>query len=84
VSARQAARGRHEAVSPPAKDVSDKVLSAIDLGAQRIAIKGHQFRIRLLEIKPGGIVPWHSHGERPALIYIVSGEVVECEQLVKI
>ena len=27
--------------------------------------------------KPGDIVPWHSHNERPAMIYIVSGEVVE-------
>jgi quercetin dioxygenase-like cupin family protein len=34
-------------------------------------------RVRRLEIQPGGIVPWHSHAERPALIYIVSGTIVE-------
>jgi quercetin dioxygenase-like cupin family protein len=28
-------------------------------------------------IQPGGVVPWHSHGDRPAIIYIISGEVVE-------
>ena len=28
-------------------------------------------------MQPGGIVPWHSHNERPAMIYVVSGEVVE-------
>jgi quercetin dioxygenase-like cupin family protein len=33
--------------------------------------------VRRLEIQPGGIVPWHSHAERPALIYIVSGEIAE-------
>jgi quercetin dioxygenase-like cupin family protein len=33
--------------------------------------------VRKLTIKPGGIVPWHSHGERPALIYVIEGEIVE-------
>jgi quercetin dioxygenase-like cupin family protein len=28
-------------------------------------------------VQPGGIVPWHSHAERPALIYVVSGEIYE-------
>jgi quercetin dioxygenase-like cupin family protein len=28
-------------------------------------------------IQPGGEVPWHSHAERPALIYIVSGTITE-------
>ena len=28
-------------------------------------------------IKPGGDVPWHSHGDRPAMIYIVKGEITE-------
>ena len=26
---------------------------------------------------PGGVVPWHSHDERPALIYVAIGEVTE-------
>lgn len=59
-----------------AKDVTDKVLSSIDLSKEKGNIKA-QFRIRRLEVQPGGIVPWHSHGERPALIYIVSGEMTE-------
>ena len=37
----------------------------------------HQMRLRKLEIKPGGIVSWHSHGDRPALIYIIEGEILE-------
>jgi quercetin dioxygenase-like cupin family protein len=32
---------------------------------------------RKLTIEPGGIVPWHSHGDRPAIIYIAEGEIVE-------
>jgi quercetin dioxygenase-like cupin family protein len=57
--------------------VTDKLLAAIDLSKEKVALKGHMFRMRKLEIKPGGIVPWHSHAERPALIYIVQGTVVE-------
>ena len=33
--------------------------------------------MRRLAIKPGGEVPWHSHDERPALIYVAIGEVTE-------
>jgi quercetin dioxygenase-like cupin family protein len=60
-----------------AKDVTDKVLASIDLAKEKVALADHQLRIRQLEVKPGGIVPWHSHGDRPALIYIVRGEIYE-------
>ena len=60
-----------------AKAVTDQVLAQIDLGAEKVALKGHNMRVRKLVIQPGGIVPWHSHGERPALIYIVSGQIFE-------
>ncbi len=63
--------------SHAAKDVTDKVLASIELGQEKVALKDHKFRLRRLEIQPGGIVPWHSHAERPALIYIVAGEVIE-------
>ena len=33
--------------------------------------------MRRLAIKPGGVVPWHSHDDRPALIYVVVGEITE-------
>lgn len=59
------------------KDVTDKVLASIDLAKEPAAIQDRQLRLRRLEIKPGGVVPWHSHGERPAIIYIVKGDVVE-------
>jgi quercetin dioxygenase-like cupin family protein len=57
--------------------VKDVVRASTDLAKEPAAIKGRQFRLRQLDIQPGGIVPWHSHNERPAMIYIVSGEVVE-------
>jgi quercetin dioxygenase-like cupin family protein len=60
-----------------AKDVSDTVLASIDLSKEMIASQDRQFRMRRLEIQPGGIVPWHSHADRPALIYVVQGEITE-------
>jgi quercetin dioxygenase-like cupin family protein len=59
------------------KGATDKVLSSIDLGKEKIGLKGHQFRLRQLTIQPGGEVAWHNHAERPALIYVVSGSIVE-------
>jgi quercetin dioxygenase-like cupin family protein len=57
--------------------VTDVVRASTDLAKEPAAIKGRQFRLRQLDIAPDGIVPWHSHNERPAMIYVVSGEVVE-------
>ena len=59
------------------KGVTDNVLGMIDLSKEKVAVADHQFRMRQLEIQPGGIVPWHSHADRPALIYVVKGEITE-------
>lgn len=58
------------------KDVTDTVIGAVDLG-QEINVDGRQLRLRRLVLQPGGIVPLHSHADRPALIITVSGEVTE-------
>ena len=60
-----------------AKGVTDTVLAAIDLEKEPANIKGRQLRFRKLTIEPGGIVPWHSHDDRPAIIYVAEGEIVE-------
>jgi quercetin dioxygenase-like cupin family protein len=57
--------------------VTDVVRSSTDLSKEPAAIPGRQFRLRQLDIAPGGVVPWHSHNDRPAMIYIVSGEIYE-------
>jgi quercetin dioxygenase-like cupin family protein len=63
--------------STPAKDVTDAVLTSVDLAKETAAVKDRLLRLRRLEIKPGGVVPWHEHANRPAIIYIISGEIVE-------
>ena len=64
-------------VTHAGKGVTDTVLAAIDLEKEPANIKERQLRFRKLTIEPGGIVPWHSHGDRPAIIYIAEAEIVE-------
>ncbi len=58
--------------------VTDTVIGSIDLRQERsVGVDNRLFRLRRLVVQPGGVVPWHSHGNRPALIYIVEGEITE-------
>ena len=58
------------------KDVTDDILGSIDLGKE-IGVQGRDLRLRRLVVQPGGVVPFHSHEGRPALIITVSGEITE-------
>jgi quercetin dioxygenase-like cupin family protein len=57
--------------------VTDTVIAMIDVEKEPANIKDRKFRMRKLTIESGGIVPWHSHQDRPAIIYIIDGEVTE-------
>ena len=57
--------------------VTDVTLGSIDLEKQPANLKGRELRFRKLTIEPGGIVPWHSHDDRPALIFVQQGEIIE-------
>ena len=59
------------------KDVKEELLGSIDLSKEKVNVPGRLFRMRRLEIAPGGEVAWHSHEDRPALIYVVTGTIVE-------
>lgn len=56
--------------------VTDTVIGSIDLGTE-IGVDGQLLRTRMLVVQPGGIVPFHSHEGRPALIYTISGQITE-------
>ena len=64
-------------VNTPAAGVTDTTLGSIDLGKEQVMLKDHELRFRKLTIAPGGVVPWHSHADRPALIFVAQGEIVE-------
>jgi quercetin dioxygenase-like cupin family protein len=51
-----------------AKGVTDTVIASTDLAKEPVRIHDRLFRLRKLVVEPGGIVPWHSHGDRPAII----------------
>jgi quercetin dioxygenase-like cupin family protein len=69
--------GVREPVDFKGTGVTDTVLATNDLSKEPIKATGRTQRVRRLVIQPGGIVPWHSHNDRPALIYIIDGEINE-------
>jgi quercetin dioxygenase-like cupin family protein len=66
-----------EKVDIKAVGVTDVTLGSINLEKQPAHIRDRELRFRKLTIEPGGIVPWHSHDDRPALIFVQQGEIVE-------
>ena len=60
-----------------ANGTTDSVLATIDLAKEQIKAEGRLQRVRKLVVAPGGVVPWHSHDDRPALIYVIEGEINE-------
>lgn len=66
------------------KDVTDDVLSAIDLSSKGDAFKGYMLRSRKLVVQPGGVVPWHSHEKRAANILILEGSIMEYNSTCKV
>ncbi len=58
------------------KDVTDTVIGAVELGPE-IKVDGRSLRLRMLVVQPGGVVPLHSHVDRPALIMVASGTMTE-------
>ena len=69
-------QGQQAGATAP-KGVTDTVLATTDLATEPVAVEGRSFRLRKLVIQPGGVVPWHSHENRPAIIYVVEGTVTE-------
>ena len=65
-----------ETVNVEAVGKTDTVIATLDV-AKEHGIDGRVFRMRRLEIEPGGVVPWHSHADRPAIIYVVAGTIEE-------
>lgn len=57
--------------------VNEELLGAIDLAKEKVKVPGRLLRMRRLVIEPGGEVAMHSHEDRPALIYTISGTITE-------
>ena len=59
------------------KSIIDMITATIDVTKPPLDIKDRSFRLRRLEVEPGGIVPWHNHAERPAIAYLLEGKLTE-------
>ena len=59
------------------KGISSKTVGLIDLGKEFAEGEGRFMRLRRWEIAPGGIVPLHDHSNRPSMIYVLEGEIIE-------
>jgi quercetin dioxygenase-like cupin family protein len=59
------------------KGLRINVLGEVDLGPEIDGMGGRKLRYRYWWIEPGGIIPVHSHKDRPAIIYMIKGEIVE-------
>ena len=57
--------------------VVDTEIASIDLAKENVKLDQRRLRLRQMTIAPGGVVPLHSHEDRPALIMVNSGEVYE-------
>ena len=61
----------------PSKTIIDMITATIDVTKPPVDIKDRSFRLRRLEVEPGGIVPWHNHADRPAIAYLLEGKLTE-------
>lgn len=62
--------------SIPSSKLTRQVLANVRLEGWR-DMGAFILRMRRLELQPGGFVPTHSHGDRPSIVYVVKGTVIE-------
>ena len=68
----------HEQQVPETKGVTVKLLSTVDLGPEIDGMTGHQLRMRLVTIAPGGVFgPVHNHKDRPGTVFILEGTITD-------
>ena len=69
---------RNDQHAPKTKGVTVKQLASIELGSEIEGMAGRQLRMRMVTIKPGGVIgPIHSHIDRPGLVYILQGKITD-------
>jgi quercetin dioxygenase-like cupin family protein len=57
--------------------IVDKTIASVEIDKPPFNIDGRLFRMRTLVVEPGAIVPWHSHDDRPAIMFVIKGELTE-------
>jgi hypothetical protein len=58
--------------------VAVEPLATVGLGSETKGMEGHQLRMRLVTIEPGGVFgPIHDHKGRPGAVYMVQGTITD-------
>ena len=62
---------------PPLQTVgqSEQLLRSLDLTGEIDAVDGRPLRMRKITVQPGGALALHSHLDRPAITYMLSGQM---------
>lgn len=62
---------------PPPQTVgqSEELLRALDLTGEVSSTDGRRLRMRRITVQPGGVLGLHTHADRPAVTYMLQGEM---------
>lgn len=62
---------------PPKQNVgqTEELLRSIDLTKELSSTAGRTLRMRRITLQPGGVLGLHNHVDRPAVTYLLQGEV---------
>jgi quercetin dioxygenase-like cupin family protein len=67
-----------EPVVPETKGVAVELLATVDLGREVPGMEGHQLRMRMVTLEPGGVFgPLHDHQGRPGTVYVLQGTITD-------
>jgi quercetin dioxygenase-like cupin family protein len=67
-----------EPVGPETRGVDVELLATVDLGSEIHGLGGHQLRMRMVTIEPGGVFgPIHDHVGRPGTVYVLKGTITD-------
>jgi quercetin dioxygenase-like cupin family protein len=67
-----------EPEAPETTGVSTQLLATVDLGPEIPGMEGHQLRMRMVAIEPGGVFgPVHDHQGRPGTVYVLQGTITD-------
>lgn len=67
-----------EQVAPQTRGVTTRLLATVDLDGEIEGLAGHELRMRLVTIEPGGVFgPVHDHRGRPGTVYVLQGTITD-------
>ena len=67
-----------EEVAPETSGVAVQELATVDLAREIEGMAGHELRMRMVTIEPGGVFgPIHDHVGRPGVVYVLQGTITD-------